>query len=258
MRTPFLAANWKMNMTRREARNLVEDLLKTAGPVKGREVLIAPPFQLLAELEPLLKGQTNYHLGAQNLHWEKNGAFTGEVSAPMLRDCGCTFVIIGHSERRAMFGDTNETCARKVAAALAEGLTPVLCVGETLAEREAGKTKEVNVGQLSGSLKGISVDSGSKLVVAYEPVWAIGTGKTDTPENANQTMAVLREELARLFGERVAQQVRLLYGGSVKPDNVDAFMAMPHIDGALVGGASLKADSFARIVGYQATEEARK
>ncbi len=250
-RTPFLAANWKMHMTRRDARNLVEDLLKATGPVKEREVLIAPPFHLLTELEPLLKGHANVHLGAQNCHWEKQGAFTGEVAAPMLRDCGCGHVIIGHSERRAMFGETNETCAKKVAAVLNEGMVPVLCVGETLAEREAGRTKEVNVQQLSGSLKGITIDAGNKLIVAYEPVWAIGTGKTDTPDNANQTMGQLREELATLFGERVAQQVRLLYGGSVKPDNVDAFMAMPHIDGALVGGASLKADSFARIVGYQ-------
>ena len=250
-RTPFLAANWKMHTTRRDARNLVEDLLKATGPVKEREVLIAPPFHLLTELEPLLKGHANVHLGAQNCHWEKQGAFTGEVAAPMLRDCGCGHVIIGHSERRAMFGETNETCAKKVAAVLNEGMVPVLCVGETLAEREAGRTKEVNVQQLSGSLKGITIDAGNKLIVAYEPVWAIGTGKTDTPDNANQTMGQLREELATLFGERVAQQVRLLYGGSVKPDNVDAFMAMPHIDGALVGGASLKADSFARIVGYQ-------
>lgn len=252
MRTPILAANWKMNLSRREARNLVEDLLKLAYPVQQREVVICPSYHLLTEVGSLLDGKSHYGLGAQNLYWKESGAFTGELSPTMLRDCGCSHVIIGHSERRAYFHETDETCHKKVEAALQHNLIPILCVGETLEQREAGRTREVCVTQLQGALKGQSLTSGDKLVIAYEPVWAIGTGKNDSPPEADKTMGVLRAEIANLFGERIAQQVRLLYGGSVKPDNIDAFMACPHIDGALVGGASLKADSFARIVNYQA------
>ena len=251
MRVPFLAANWKMNLSRREARNLVEDLLKLTAPVKDREVCIAPSFHMLVEVSQLLQGKPGYHLSAQNLYWKESGAFTGEVSPTMLRDSGCSHVIIGHSERRAYFHESDKDCHSKVEAALQHGLVPILCVGETLEQREAGRTREVVVGQLQGALKGQKIDGGHHLVVAYEPVWAIGTGKNDSPEEANKTMAVLREELANLFGERVAQQVRLLYGGSVKPNNIDAFMACSQIDGALVGGASLQAESFARIVNFE-------
>ncbi|MBI3925973.1 MAG: triose-phosphate isomerase [Armatimonadetes bacterium] len=250
MRVPLLAANWKMYMTRREATHMVEDLVAACEGVSGREVLICPPFPLLAEIGRLLQGR-NYHLGGQNLHWEEFGAYTGEVSAPMLRDVGCSHVIVGHSERRAYFGETDATCRKKVTAALAQGLIPVLCVGETLEQREAGETRQVVVTQLRGALEGVSLDSGSRLVLAYEPVWAIGTGKNATPADAEETMAVLRAELASIYGERIANQIRILYGGSVKPDNIDDLMAQKNIDGALVGGASLKADSFARIVSFQ-------
>lgn len=251
-RVPILAANWKMNLSRREAKNLVEDLLKVAFPVQQREVVICPSFHLLTEIGSALKDKTNYGLGGQDLYWKESGAFTGEVSATMLRDCGCSHVIIGHSERRALFNETDADCHKKVEAAMQQNLVPILCVGETLEQREAGRTRDIVLGQLQGGLKGQSLSSGDKLVIAYEPVWAIGTGKTDSPGEADKTMAVLRQEVGELFGERIAQQVRLLYGGSVKPDNIDAFMACPNIDGALVGGASLKADSFARIVNYQA------
>lgn len=251
MRVPLLAANWKMNLSRREARNLVEDLLKTAFPLKDREAVLCPSFHLLTEVGALLQGKSHYGLGGQNLYWKESGAFTGEVSPSMLRDCGCSYVIIGHSERRALFGEKDGDCHKKVEAALQHGLVPILCVGESLEQREAGKTRDIVVGQLQGALKGQSIDSGDKLVVAYEPIWAIGTGKSDTPDEAEKTISVLRQELGNLFGERIAQQVRLLYGGSVKPDNIDALMACPNIDGALVGGASLKADSFARIIQFQ-------
>lgn len=250
MRTPLLAANWKMNMARRDAKVLVEDLLEKIHDVRGRQVAICPPFHLLADVSTILENNSAILLGAQDMHWADSGAYTGEVSAPMLRDVGCKMVIIGHSERRAMFGETDETCNQKVKAALNHGLIPILCVGETLEQREAGQTAEVVVGQLRGALQGQSIDSGERFVVAYEPIWAIGTGKTDSPEGANKTMVVLRNTLAELFGERISQQVRLLYGGSVKPQNIKGFMDCRDIDGALVGGASLKAESFAGIVNY--------
>lgn len=254
MRTPLLAANWKMHKTGREARVLVEDLLKQIGSVSEREMALCPPFPYLSQVGELLAGKAWAALGSQNLYWKDAGAFTGEVSPPMVKDCGCKYAIIGHSERRALFHENDADCQKKVAAAHTHGLVPILCVGETLEQREAGKTSEVVLGQLRGALQGASLDSGSKLVVAYEPVWAIGTGKTDTPGEANKTMALLRADLAAQFGERIASQVRLLYGGSVKPNNIDGFMAQPDIDGALVGGASLEAESFARIVNFQVTE----
>jgi triosephosphate isomerase len=241
-----------MHMTSREARVLVEDLLPQIQGARDRQVVLCPPYPLLFEVGRLLAPLPQAALGAQNLFWADQGAYTGEVSAPMLRDAGCRFVIVGHSERRAYFGETDETCRRKVEAALRHGLVPILCLGETLEEREAGQTRQRVVSQLGAALAGLALDSGDRLVVAYEPVWAIGTGKTDTPAEADATMGLLRAELAGLFGQRLAEQVRLLYGGSVKPDNVDGFLARPHIDGALVGGASLKADSFARIVNFLA------
>lgn len=255
MRVPLLAANWKMHMTRREATTMVEDLLKACRGVTGREVLICPPFHLLMTVGELLEGHSGFFLGAQDMHWETHGAYTGEISGPMLRDAGCHMAIVGHSERRAHFGDTDEVCRRKVVAAIEHGLVPVLCVGETLQQREAQATRDVVVTQLKQALTGVGLDAGSRLVVAYEPVWAIGTGKTATPEDAETVMSLLRTELAEAFGERIAAQVRILYGGSVKPGNIDSLMAKTNIDGALVGGASLQAESFARIVHYQAAEE---
>lgn len=254
MRVPLLAANWKMHKTGREARVLVEDMLKLLTSVDGREMALCPPFPYLTQVGELLQGKSWAALGSQNLYWKDSGAFTGEVSPAMVKDCGCKYAIIGHSERRALFHETDPDCQKKVAAAHANGLVPILCVGETLEQREAGQTSSVVLGQLRGALQGASIDSGIKLVVAYEPVWAIGTGKTDTPGEANKTMALLRGDLASQFGERIAAQVRLLYGGSVKPNNIDGFMAQPDIDGALVGGASLEAESFARIVSFQVTE----
>ncbi|MBQ7502689.1 triose-phosphate isomerase [bacterium] len=250
MRTPLLAANWKMNMARQDANTLVKDLMAAVGNVRDRDVAICPPFHLLADVEKLVEGHENVYLGAQDLHWKDSGAFTGEVSAPMLKDVGCRMVIIGHSERRAMFGETDETCAKKLAAAMQHGLVPILCVGESLEQHEAGKTVDIVKAQLRADLEGLTLDDGNKLVIAYEPIWAIGTGKADTAENANNTMIALRKVLAEIFGEEIAQQVRLLYGGSVKPANIAGFMACSDIDGALVGGASLKAESFSQIVNY--------
>lgn len=239
-----------MNMARRDAEALVKDLMAAVGNVRDRDVAICPPFHLLADVEKLVAGHENVYLGAQDLHWKDSGAFTGEVSAPMLKDVGCRMVIIGHSERRAMFGETDETCAKKLAAAMQHGLIPILCVGESLEQHEAGKTVDIVKAQLRADLEGLTLDDGRKLVIAYEPIWAIGTGKADTAENANNTMIALRKVLAEIFGEEIAQQVRLLYGGSVKPANIAGFMACSDIDGALVGGASLKAESFSQIVNY--------
>lgn len=239
-----------MNMARRDAEALVKDLMAAVGNVRDRDVAICPPFHLLADVEKLVAGHENVYLGAQDLHWKDFGAFTGEVSAPMLKDVGCRMVIIGHSERRAMFGETDETCAKKLAAAMQHGLIPILCVGESLEQHEAGKTVDIVKAQLRADLEGLTLDDGRKLVIAYEPIWAIGTGKADTAENANNTMIALRKVLAEIFGEEIAQQVRLLYGGSVKPANIAGFMACSDIDGALVGGASLKAESFSQIVNY--------
>ncbi len=250
MRTPLLAANWKMNMGRQAAHDLVNGLLKETSEVKDREMAICPPFHLLADVEKLVAGHPHVYLGAQDLHWEDSGAYTGEVSAPMLLDVGCQMVIIGHSERRAMFGETDETCSKKVAAAISHKLIPILCVGESLEEREAGKTADVVTTQLRGALTGQQIEKGSQIVIAYEPIWAIGTGRTATPEMANETMQILRKTLEEIFSAEIAQEVRLLYGGSVKPTNIAEFMACSDIDGALVGGASLKVDSFAKIVQY--------
>lgn len=250
MRTPLLAANWKMNMRRQDAGNLVKDLMALVGEVKDRDIAICPPFHLLADIEKLVEGRENVYLGAQDLYWKESGAFTGEVSAPMLKDVGCRMVIIGHSERRGMFGETDETCSKKIAAAMQEGLIPILCVGESLEQNEAGKTIEVVAAQLRADLAGLKIEDGSRFVVAYEPIWAIGTGKADTAENANKTMIALRAVLAEILGKETADQIRLLYGGSVKPANIAGFMACSDIDGALVGGASLKADSFSQIVNY--------
>ena len=249
MRTPLLAANWKMHLNRREAKTLVEDLLKEIGETKN-DVLICPPALLLDTVNSAC-GSSKVAIGVQNMHFAEKGAFTGEVSAEMVKDAGCKFAIIGHSERRAIFGETDDMCAKKVIQADAYGITPVLCVGESLEQREKGSTTQVIDEQLNGSLEGFNLDSGDRLVIAYEPVWAIGTGKTATPQDAETVIKHIRERLSEKYGERIANAIRILYGGSVKPANVDELMAQANIDGALVGGASLKADSFARIVNFQ-------
>ena len=249
-RTPLLAGNWKMHGTRAEAIALTRALVGALGDVTARDVMIAPPYTVLEAVAAVLAG-TRLRLGAQNVHWETQGAFTGEIAAPMLREIGCSQVIIGHSERRQYFGETDATVNRRLRAALAGGLVPIVCVGETLDEREAGTTDAVVVRQLRGGLAGLDAEALGRCVIAYEPVWAIGTGRTATPEQAEEVHALIRRELDALADHAVAEGARILYGGSVKPDNVDALMAQPDIDGALVGGASLDAASFTRIVRFE-------
>ncbi len=250
-RVPLLAGNWKMYGTAPEAAALVGDLLALIGDVRDRDILIAPPFTALMSIAERIAG-SRLLLAAQNLHWEAQGAFTGEISAAMLIAAGCTHVIVGHSERRQLFGDTDAMVARKTTAALQAGLTPIVCVGETLVEREAGTTMDVVRRQLSIGLADLSPDSVAATIIAYEPVWAIGTGRVATPEQAQEVHSALRAVLSGLAGPAVAAAVRILYGGSVKPDNVDALLRQPDLDGALVGGASLKATDFARIVRFTA------
>ena len=247
MRVPLLAANWKMNMARKDANDLVNELMAQVSDVKDRDIAICPPFHLLADIEKLVEGRRNVYLGAQDLYWKDSGAFTGEVSAPMLLDVGCRMVIVGHSERRAMFGETDETCAAKVAAAVSHNLIPILCVGESLAQREEDKTAEVVTGQLRGALKGLEIKDGSQLVIAYEPIWAIGTGKTPTAADVEEVHAAIRKALAKKLGKATANKMRILYGGSVKPSNAAELLALPDVDGALIGGASLKAADFIGI-----------
>ncbi len=249
-RIPILAGNWKMNMTATQARELAGKLVPLVAGVKDRDIVLGPPFTALASVAETIKG-TNISLSAQNLHWEDKGAFTGEISAEMLLDSGCRYVIIGHSERRQYFGETDETVNKKVKQALKKGLLPILCAGETLAERESGKLNDIISRQITGGLKDISDDDMKKVVIAYEPVWAIGTGKTATPEQANEVHTLIRQKVKALYGMDIAEGLRIQYGGSVTPENVSTLMAMPDIDGALVGGASLKPESFAALVKFK-------
>ncbi len=249
MRKKLMAANWKMYKTPDDARAFVRDFLPlVAGQDRDEIVLCAPYVDLAATLEAV-KG-SNVHVGAQNLHWEKEGAFTGEISAAMLLSLGVTHVIIGHSERRQYFAETDDTVNRKLETALDAGLTPIVCVGEVLEERESGLTDDVLRRQCTRAFSGISARKAAKLTVAYEPVWAIGTGKTATPQIAASAHAVIRGEAEEAFGAEFADGLRILYGGSVKPDNAKALMSESEIDGGLVGGASLDAKSFAAIVRY--------
>ncbi len=249
MRKPIIAGNWKMNCTIPEALELVKRLKVMVSDVKGLEIVVAPPFTALSSVSHALIG-SNMTLAAQNLFWEGKGAFTGEISAEMILDAGCDYVIIGHSERRQFFAETDDSVNRKVKAALVGGLIPILCVGETLRERETGETFQVIERQLTNGLKDVSIPDSEDLVIAYEPVWAIGTGRTATPSQAQEVHAYIRGLLKNVLGE-AAEDIRVLYGGSVKPENIDELMTEPDIDGALVGGASLKADSFARIVRFK-------
>jgi len=249
-RKPLLAGNWKLNCTQADAVALARAIADGCKSLGDREVMVAPVFTVLDSVRHALAG-TNVALGAQDMYWEPSGAFTGEVSAPMLRDVGCTHVIIGHSERRQLFAETDYTVAKKVAAAVATGLVPIVCVGETLAQREAGTTFEVIQHQVAGGLVELPAEHFARLVVAYEPVWAIGTGRTATPEQAEEVHARIRTLLADVLNPDAAAAVRILYGGSVKPDNVDTLMSCPNVDGALVGGASLKPNDFLRIVHFQ-------
>ena len=250
MRCPFIAANWKMYKTVHEAVAFAKEFRVMVKDVTKVEIVLAPPFTALEVVRSVIDGSA-IQLGAQNLHWEPKGAFTGEISAPMLVEAGCTYVIIGHSERRQLFGETNETVNKRLHAALAAGLTPVVCVGETLQERDADATVQVVERQVVAGLAGISPAALAKSVVAYEPVWAIGTGKTATPAQAQEVHRTIRDQLAKVANQDTADRVRLLYGGSVKPDNIDSLMAEPDVDGALVGGASLVAEQFIRIVQFE-------
>jgi triosephosphate isomerase len=244
-----MAGNWKMHFTVAEAVALADALKKGIKRFAEREVVVAPPFTAMAELASTLVGSP-IRLAGQNCYWENQGAYTGEISPHMLRDLGCHYVIVGHSERRQYFGETNESVNRKIVALLGLDLVPIFCIGETLEDRQAGETLRVLADQLREGLEGLVVEQVDQLVVAYEPVWAIGTGHTATPEQAQEAHAFVRKSLAERFNNAVANSIRILYGGSVKPENVDELMAQPDIDGALVGGASLKADAFVRIVDF--------
>jgi triosephosphate isomerase (TIM) len=251
-RRPIIAGNWKMYNTRVETEELLSALILqlTGNICADREVIVAPPFTALETAARLLTGSP-VRLAAQNLYWEPQGAFTGEVSGPMLKELGCSYVIIGHSERRQFFGETDEQVARKIKAAQDHSLIPIICVGETLEERESASTTAIITRQVRGALQGQTPTDVASLIIAYEPVWAIGTGRTATPAQAQEVHAAIRTLLADLTNQSAAAEVRILYGGSVKPENVDGIMAQADIDGALVGGASLQADSFARIVRFQ-------
>jgi triosephosphate isomerase (TIM) len=250
MRIPLIAGNWKMYKTIGEAVDLVEALLRDLGDTGDREVLVCPPFTALHALSPLLQ-ETPIGLGAQDVHYELQGAFTGAISPLMLKDVGCRYVLIGHSERRQLFGEDDALINRKLRTALANDLRPILCVGETKPQRDAGEAERVVVGQVRAGLAGVAAAALQHVVIAYEPVWAIGTGDTATPDDAQAMHATIRQIVAELYDQTSADQLRIQYGGSVKPDNVDELMSQPDIDGALVGGASLKADSFLRIVRFR-------
>jgi len=239
-----------MNKTVDEAVALARGLVASVEGTTGRDILICPPAPCLTPVAEVVKG-TNVRLGAQNMHFEDSGAYTGEVSAEMLLSAGCEYVIIGHSERREYSGENNEIVNRKTRKALEKGILPIVCVGEQLEEREAGKAEAVVTDHVQGAFAGVSKEEALKITIAYEPVWAIGTGKTATPGDADAIHAIIRKVLADLYDTETAQMVRIQYGGSVKESNVDELMGMPNIDGALVGGASLKVDSFARIVKFQ-------
>lgn len=250
MRKPIIAGNWKMYKTVGEAVNFVDAFKEKTAGLSGVEMVLCPPFTALAAVARRLAG-SGIELGAQNMHWAPEGAYTGEIAPGMLREIGCKYVILGHSERRQYFGETDELVHKKVRAALEHGLAPIVCVGERLEERESGQTEAVVRRQVEGALAGLAPQQVAGLVVAYEPVWAIGTGKTATPEDADSVHAYCRQVLASLYGEAEAKKMCIQYGGSVKADNAAALMAKPNIDGALVGGASLKVESFAPIACFR-------
>jgi len=248
-RIPLIAGNWKMFKTCNEAVDTATRLTELISDIDNIDIVIAPTFTSLAVVSDVIR-DTRIDLGAQDIFWEKEGAFTGQISAPMLISAGCQYVIIGHSERRQYFGETDETVNKKIKAASDSGLIPILCVGETEIQRDEKKTFSVLDKQMEKGLEGLSLDEHRSLVIAYEPVWAIGTGKTATPDQVQEVHAFLRERIEKKFGNMFAKATRILYGGSVKPDNVSELMALPDIDGALVGGASLQPDSFSKIIHY--------
>ena len=246
MRKPIISANWKMNKTISEAVSFCDEFIPLVRGINDVEIIIAPPYTALQSVIERCRG-TNILISAQNLFYEEKGAYTGEISPVMLKDIGCEYSIIGHSERRQYFGETNEIINKKLKAALKVGLRVILCIGETLEERNSGRTFDVLDSQIKGALEGIGLDN---IVIAYEPVWAIGTGVTATPLQAEEAHQRIRALLREIYGSR-AEEIRILYGGSVTPENIDSLMTEPDIDGALVGGASLKPESFAKIVNYR-------
>ena len=248
-RKPIIAGNWKLNMLKADAEALAKGVVAAVGTKNDVDVVLCPTFTALDTVAKTIAG-SKVAMGAQDCYWEEKGAFTGEIAPSMLKDAGCTFVIIGHSERRQYFGETDATINKKAKALYAAGLTPIICVGETLEEREACKMQAVIETQVRGTLAGLEADKVAASVLAYEPVWAIGTGKTASKEQAQEVHAIIRKLVAELFGQAVADAVRIQYGGSVKAENAAELMAQPDIDGALVGGAALKADSFAGIINF--------
>jgi triosephosphate isomerase len=248
VRNPFIAGNWKMNKTIRESVEFARLLVNKYDGI-DRKIVIAPPFPALHAVGQTLKG-SNIHLSAQNLHEQQSGAFTGEVSAGMLADAGCEYVIVGHSERRTLFGETDNVINKKLKIGISFGLMPIFCIGETLAEREEGQTFTVIDRQIKEGLNNLKTDDIKRCVIAYEPVWAIGTGRTATPEQAQEVHAYIREIIKKEYGEGVSEFVAVIYGGSVNPSNISGLMAQPDIDGALVGGASLDIESFVRIIQF--------
>jgi triosephosphate isomerase len=248
MRKKIIAANWKMNMTQSESAQFVESFLRDVGEINDVEVVIIPPFTAIPKVSEALGRAHNIKLGAQNMYWEKSGAFTGEISAQLLRDLFVHYVVLGHSERRTLFGETDEMVNRKVRAAHEGKLRPIVCVGETLDQRDNGEVEKILSMQLRGSLAGLTPKELQESVIAYEPVWAIGTGRNATPQQAQEAHAFIRHILREMTDEATADRVRIQYGGSVKPENARELMSQPDIDGALVGGASLDPRSFAQIV----------
>ena len=247
MRTPIIAGNWKLNNTISEAIELTQGIKCSVADTTDVEIIVAPTFTALAAVYEVIQ-ESNICLAAQDVYWENSGAFTGEISPTMLKDVGCEYVIIGHSERRQFFADTNESVNLKTKAALTTDLKPIICVGEQLEDREAGNTEKIIEDHVSGGIKDLSADQMLSCVIAYEPVWAIGTGKTATPKQAQEVHAYIRQLISEAYTDEIANQVRIQYGGSVKPDNAAELMSQPDVDGALVGGASLQAESFAQIV----------
>ncbi len=249
-RRPLIAGNWKMHTNVQQAQQLALEVVRAISGVNDRDVMVAPPFTALTAVGAIL-AKTGVFLGAQNVHWETKGAFTGEISGPMLWDVGCAMAIVGHSERRHVFGETDAMVNKRVKGAMGAGLVPVFCIGETIEERKAGKALEILEGQVRSGLARIDVADPGGLVVAYEPVWAIGTGLTASESQAQEAHRFIRNLLAGMYDKNIAAGIRILYGGSVKPDNIDVLMQQEDIDGALVGGAALKAESFERIICFQ-------
>ena len=254
MRTPLVVGNWKMNKTASEAAMFVQELLDNLDIGPRVEIVIAPPFTALESVRAALGSSSKLGLAAQNLHWEQHGAFTGEVSGPMLRDLGCSYVILGHSERRTLFGERDADINKKVHAALMNGLRPILCVGETLEQRELNRTDTIVAGQVIEGLNGLNAPNLAAVTIAYEPIWAIGTGRAATAEQAAMVHQIIRACVAKQWAQDLAATIRILYGGSVTPQNAHSLLSVDEIDGALVGGACLKTESFATIAAAAETK----